>query len=64
MMGWVRVDEGGAELWVGEGAHVQRCRGWVDGTACGRPGDDGLRDVAVSGGSALRNTRRNQPESR
>ena len=46
MMGWVRVDEGGAELWVGEGAHVQRCRGWVDGTACGRPGD-GLRRYVV-----------------
>ena len=42
MMGRARVDEGGAEL--GEGAsrtYVQRCRGWVDGTACDRPGDDG-----------------------
>ena len=43
MMGWARVDEGGAELGGRGSTHVQRCRGWVDGTACGRPGDDGLR---------------------
>ena len=47
MMGWARVDESGAELGGRGSTHVQRCREWVDGTACGRPGDDGLRRYVV-----------------
>ena len=46
-MGWARVDESGAELGGRGSTHVQRCREWVDGTACGRPGDDGLRRYVV-----------------
>ena len=34
MMGWARVDESGAELGGRGSTHVQRCREWVDGTAC------------------------------
>ena len=47
MMGWARVDESGAELGGRGSTNVQRCREWVDGIACGRPGDDGLRRYVV-----------------
>ena len=46
-MGWARVDESGAELGGRGSTHVQRCREWVDGTACGRPGGYGLRRYVV-----------------